>query len=125
MHQNSKVPRNCANQNDTNRCQWLFNADRVTDGSVVGVLGQQHMINRSLSFSFTPSLSLLLALSSLFLPCLFLLSLHWYRTHLYSVCFRELQIQLNKQFGSRSLRAVGNPFFFSLRSSVVIKGSPL
>lgn len=60
-HQNSKVPRNCAKQTNTNRCQWLFNADRVTDRSVVGVLGQQHMINRSHCLS--PALLLPLSLS--------------------------------------------------------------
>lgn len=49
------------NRYKPNRCQWLFNADRVTDRSVVGVLGQQHMINRCHCLS--PALLLPLSLS--------------------------------------------------------------
>lgn len=101
-HQNSKVPRNCANQTDANGFSTPI-VSQIAAWSVSSASSTWSIV-RTASLPLFYSLSLSYSLFYL-LPCLFLLSLPWYRTHLYSVCFRALQIQLNKQFGSRSLHA--------------------
>lgn len=116
------------NRYKPNRCQWLFNADRVTDRSVVGVLGQQHMINRwhclSPALLLPLSLSLVLPLSSSSLSLSPFSALVSYASLLclFSCAANSIKQTIRESFITR---AVGNPFFFSLRSSVVIKGSPL
>lgn len=101
------------NRYKPNRCQWLFNADRVTDHSVVGVLGQQHMINRwhclfpALLLPLSLSLVLPLSSSSLFLSPFFALVSYASLRCLFSCAANSIKQTIRESFITR---AVGNPF---------------